>query len=323
MPTQMTKTTKMINNTIRIRGEILFIIFIALVGVMSFLRVSAQENEFAKENLNDINLINAPEIIAKNAVVFDSYDKKFLYAKNAEEITSLASLAKIITADVFINLNELRRERGHEIKEISIIKRNAGYNQGDKNLINGEKWRPENLIRYTLITSSNLATESIVKSVVDDEIVFTLLMKKHTKDMGFKNFTFNNSSGLPIIVKNKKTEKRIPGALGTAKEISLLFDQIFRNNKFIADASIIQKAKFINLSGNKHQVENVNFALSQIPNVIAGKTGTTDEAGGNVAIILEIKDKRYVIVVLGSTIEARYDDLAKLASTTEAFATSK
>lgn len=315
----------MMDKIIKTRVGFLFLTLVILIGVFSFLQAGAQENTIIKTNLKDINLINAPDIVAKNAVVFDSVEQKFLYAKNAEDIVPLASLAKIVTADVFLNLNEFRSRLNNqsEINEITIIKRGVGYNQGDRELVDGEKWRPENLIRYALITSSNFAIESVVKSMVDDEFVFTLLMKKSTKDRGFKKFTFNNSSGLPIIVKNKKTEERISGALGTAKETSLLFDEIFKNNKFIRDASIIQKAQFINLSGNKHQVENVNFALSQIPNVIAGKTGTTDEAGGNVAIILEIQNKQYVIVVLGSTIEARYEDLAKLASTTEAFATSK
>ena len=52
--------------------------------------------------VDDINTINAPEIIARNAVVYDVKNKKFIYAKNAEEAVPMASLVKIITSAVFL-----------------------------------------------------------------------------------------------------------------------------------------------------------------------------------------------------------------------------
>ena len=180
------------------------------------------------------------------------------------------------------------------------------------------------------MTSSNIAIQSITNSIVDDEFAFALLMNKKVRDLGYKSFDFKNVSGLSMDnpaynPKKNQTEvpKQIPSAIGSAKEIAILFNSIFTSIPFLGEASIIPEAKFINWSGNTHITKNVNFALTEIPNIIAGKTGTTEESGGNVMIIMDINGNRYVVVILGSTILDRYEDIKKLASSTQAFATSK
>lgn len=283
---------------------------------------------FSTSTLPDINVINAPEIIAKNAVVYDITDNQFIYAKNANESVPMASLVKIITATVFLKLNDSRLKQGNLITKIPIIKNNTGYNAGDRDLINGEVWKVENLIRYMLITSSNIAAQSLTNTIVDDEFAFATLMNREVKGLGFNSFNFKNVSGLSIDNPDynaKKPEtailpKQIPSAIGSAKEIALLFNSIFTNIPFLGNASIIPEAKFTNWSGNTHVTKNVNYSLFQIPNIIAGKTGTTEESGGNLIIIIKANQKKYAIVILGSTIEDRYNDTLKLASSTQAYA---
>ena len=255
----------------------------------------------------------------------------------------LASLAKIVTATVFLQLNSFRQKAGNPIEKIQISKRNTGYDKGDRDLIDGEVWKTENLIRYMLITSSNFAAESLIKSMIDDEFSFATLMNKTVKDWGFKSFSFANGSGLSIPNPNYNAKisnitlanlgnsldnsldnpKEIPSAYGSARETAVLFSYIFNKIPFLGQASIIPGATFLNWSGNTHDTVNVNQSLTQIPNIIAGKTGTTNESGGNVMIVVSINQKKYAIVVLGSTIDARYTDLMALAASTEAFATLK
>ena len=57
--------------------------------------------------------------------------------------------------------------------------------------------------------------------------------------------------------------------------------------------------------------------LSQIPRVLASKTGTTDLAGGNLAIIFKPNPTKTVVaVVLGSTPAGRFSDMLKLTKDT-------
>ena len=278
--------------------------------------------------LLDINKINAPEIVAKNAVVYDVTDKEFVYAKNADEPVPMASLVKVITAAVFLKLDSARQMQGDQNNTVQIIKKGVGYNQGDRDLINGEFWKKENLIRYMLITSSNFAAQSLSNNIIDDEFAFALLMNKIIKDLGFKSFNFKNVSGLSIPNPNYDPKtllalnasstipKQIPSAIGSAKEIAILFNSIFTGIPFLGEASIVPEATFLNLSGNTHNAKNINGSLAEIPNIIAGKTGTTDESGGNLIIIIDSNQKKYAIVILGSTIEDRYLDTIKLATAT-------
>jgi len=335
----LNSTNLSISRTKRILEFALFGIPVALLLLMFFIGVNIASADEPSGILVDTNRINAPEIVAKNAVVYDIENKKFIYAKNANESVPMASLAKIITAKVFLQLSEMRANQGNPIKAITISKKGDGFNAGDRGLVDGEVWRTENLIRYMLITSSNIAAKSLASSIVDDEFVFSLLMNGSVKDLGFTSFNFKNSSGLPISNPNYKptllassqnaidslSEKQgaqspqAPSAVGSAKEIAVLFSSIFNDAPFLGKASIIPEATFINLSGNTHTTKNVNYSIFQIPNIVAGKTGTTEESGGNLVIVINVHSHEYAIVILGSTIEDRYTDALKLASSTEAF----
>lgn len=290
--------------------------------------INTNKTSLSSSSPDNINEINAPDIVAKNAAVYDITNRRFVYAKNASEPVPMASLVKIITSTVFLQLNSARKKIGNSIETIKILKSGKGYNQGDRDLIDGEYWKVENLIRYMLITSSNYAAQSLVKSMIDDEFAFSLLMNKTVKDLGFKTFDFKNSSGLSIPNPNYNSkilnsQKEIPSAIGSAKEIAILFDSIFTNIPFLGSASVIPEATFINWSGNTHTTKNVNYSIFEIPNIIAGKTGTTEESGGNLIIVTNPNKQKYAIVILGSTIQDRYNDAVKLASSTEAFATLK
>ncbi len=69
-----------------------------------------------------------------------------------------------------------------------------------------------------------------------------------------------------------------------------------------------------------HVAINTDNALSKIPNLIGSKTGYTDLAGGNLAVAFDAGLGRPIImVVLGSTYDGRFIDMATLASSTLAY----
>lgn len=321
-------------------------LFVSLIFLsFEFINGGEVKAEVPTLPLADVNKINVPEIFAKNAVIYDVSNKDFIYAKSAEESVAMASLTKIITARLFLELNDERRKQNNLIGNVTITKTGPGENQGDRELINGEVWDTEDLIQYMLITSSNVAAESLSKSMTNDDFAFSLLMDTGVKQAGFKSFSFKNSSGLSMpeseynslgstspsttkppqasVSASKTKDKNVPSAYGSAKEIALLFNAIFTNSPSLALASIMPEANFVSKAGRKHQIKNINLALAQIPNIIAAKTGTTDESGANLVFVLDINQQKYIVVILGSTLEERYKDAAKMASSTKSLALSK
>ncbi|HNU96935.1 MAG TPA: D-alanyl-D-alanine carboxypeptidase, partial [Candidatus Portnoybacteria bacterium] len=65
-----------------------------------------------------------------------------------------------------------------------------------------------------------------------------------------------------------------------------------------------------------HKITNTNKLLGKIPQLIGGKTGYTEEAGGCLMTISNIIDNNYLItVILGST--QRENDTEKLIDWTQ------
>ncbi len=57
---------------------------------------------------------------------------------------------------------------------------------------------------------------------------------------------------------------------------------------------------------------NTDTALDQIPGILMGKTGYTDLAGGNLAVVFNAAGHEIVAVVLGSTQDGRFTDMEQL-----------
>ena len=67
------------------------------------------------------------------------------------------------------------------------------------------------------------------------------------------------------------------------------------------------------LEGIKHRFANTNRLIYDIPQFLAGKTGFTDIAGGNLAVMADIGVNQPVgIIVLGSSENGRFEDVLKL-----------
>jgi D-alanyl-D-alanine carboxypeptidase len=72
------------------------------------------------------------------------------------------------------------------------------------------------------------------------------------------------------------------------------------------------------VDGKRLTIHNTDQALGAIPGVIMGKTGLTDLAGGNLAVVFDLGPGTtpIVAVVLGSTESGRFDDMKKIISAT-------
>jgi D-alanyl-D-alanine carboxypeptidase len=74
----------------------------------------------------------------------------------------------------------------------------------------------------------------------------------------------------------------------------------------------------------KHQASNTDILTHTIPGLIAGKTGYSDLAGGNLTIVFDAGIQHPVVVaVLGSTYEGRFDDVNALVKASIATIVSK
>lgn len=248
----------------------------------------------------DISHKNIPtDIIAESYIVYDVRDNKVLYSKNENKVLPLASLTKVITAATAVNLKN--RETKIVIKS-SLMREDEKLDFG---LQEGQIWKMSDLLKYGLTISSNSSMDIIASTIASSNREFVGKMNDYVKSLGFTKFHFNSASGLDY--------GEVLGGEGTALEYA----------KFLAKSYELIPDLLSYTTNSRINILSEEISLYQIPNtfaeadksiaLLASKTGFTDAAGGNLAIIFNYEINRpLVLVVLGSTPEGRFTDVLKI-----------
>lgn len=263
----------------------------------------AQNKYFIEEYINE-EKISFPQIAIEGqaAYVFDIENQKVLFNKNPNSQLPLASLTKVMTAFTVLNTN----------KKTDLVRiENSHLETGSfTSLIPGEHFRLSDLIDYTLTTSSNGGAMALA-SLSGDTNDFVYKMNQLSKKIGMKNTYFLNPTGLDELNTNK------PGATGSAKDITILFEHVLKNNPELFESTNKTDFETISKEGYVHDTYNTNKIINKLPNALASKTGYTDLAGGNLAVVINPSlNNPIVIVVLGSSKEGRFRDVSRLSDAT-------
>lgn len=244
------------------------------------------------------------EVRARAAFVYDVNKQEVLFEKNAESVLPLASITKLMTSMLSYELLEESSK--------SPITRRALQQSGSTGFSEGEVLSLKNLNRLTLISSSNDAAYALAAAVgeklgnKDPAAQFVAGMNIRAEEIGLDSLSFKNPTGLDV----SDTE---PGAIGSAKDVSLLLSYILKNYPEILEPTQLYAARVYTETGEFHDVENTNEVLYAIPNLLASKTGYTDLAGGNLTVAFDAGfDRPIIITVLGSTREERFSDVVRI-----------
>jgi len=251
---------------------------------------------------------------AKAAYVFDIQKNQVVYENNQNTQLPLASLTKLMTALTAIKLIPTN-------SKITIKKEFIDYNGDEKGITANESWTLKDLLDFSLITSSNDGMRSVA-SAIGSQILnstdysmgrkeFVTKMNENAKSLGLTQTYYINESGLD--------EGKVNGGYGSAENIAQLMEYMLKNYPQILEATKYPVTKINSLS-KTHTAVNTDTAIEKIPNLIASKTGYTDIAGGNLAVIFDASIGRpIVIVVLGSSENGRFEDVKTLVQASLAY----
>ena len=258
----------------------------------------------AVEKIDYDSLLN--EIKAKSFYVYDINNGKAIFAKDEHLQLPLASVTKLMSGLVIFDI----------LPKTTIVKisKEDISEEGDTGLIVGEDWKLKDLLDFTLITSSNdgmHALSSALNSYENTKNEDTVkLMNDKAKSLDLENTLFLNETGLDV-------DGSLSGAYSSAYDVSLILKNIIKNNPALISQTKNDSEQFISESNISHFASNTNISINNIPNIIASKTGFTDLAGGNLAIIFDAGFSYPIaIVVLGSTADDRFTDVEKLVKLT-------
>ncbi len=131
----------------------------------------------------------APDVSAQQAVLIEQSSGRVLFAKDADEQASIASITKVMTAIIAIESGEMN--------EKATVSRNAIYTEGSSiYLEQGEEMSLTDLVYGLMLRSGNDAAVAIAEHVGGSEEGFVYLMNEKAKWLGMKNTHFDNPHGL-------------------------------------------------------------------------------------------------------------------------------
>lgn len=232
---------------------------------------------------------------AKAAIVYDLATGETLYAKNADAQLPLASLTKLLA--VYAALDSLSPSTPVAISST------ATEVEYPKAFSEGQVLALGDLSRLTLTASLNDGAAAIIEAVAEQKQVSQgEALGQAASSLNLSQTYALNGSGLDM-------SQTLSGAYGSARDMALLSGALVNKAPEIAAATAKSKATAKSEGGTSYQVSNTDPLVNTIPNLLLSKTGFTDLAGGNLALVIDVGINHPVaIIILGSSKEARFTD---------------
>ncbi|HEX9025819.1 MAG TPA: D-alanyl-D-alanine carboxypeptidase [Clostridium sp.] len=225
-----------------------------------------------------------PEITAEAALTMDLETGEIIYCKDADSKRYPASTTKLLTG---LLLSE-NKQPTEDLEYTKSAKEQPEYSLNLNYMHNtmqpGDKVTADDIMKGLLLFSGNDTAYVIADNVSGDSKSFAELMNKRAKELGANNSNFITPNGL-----------HDPNHYTTAYDLSLITKAAFAN-PWEKETMELQKAP-INIKNSKIILENRNLTLGKNGN-LAGKTGTTNEAGGCLATVYERDGRKLIGVVL-------------------------
>ncbi|MBI3631761.1 MAG: D-alanyl-D-alanine carboxypeptidase [Candidatus Staskawiczbacteria bacterium] len=218
--------------------------------------------------------------------------KEVLFKKNETKILPIASLSKLMTALIVLENYNLQQQVA--ITDIDVSQEGE---QGDLKV--GQVLSVKNLLYIALIESSNDAAFALSSVIGQDRFVY--LMNVKAENIGLLNTHFADSSGLN------------PGSYSTAKNLVALTEYLLNKHSLVWQIIGLKEYDLYLDNGQfHHKLISTNKLLGEMPEIIGGKTGFTNNAKGTFLVIEKSPTEgNYLInVILGST--DRLEEMKKI-----------
>jgi serine-type D-Ala-D-Ala carboxypeptidase (penicillin-binding protein 5/6) len=237
---------------------------------------------------------------AAQAILIDAKSGIVLYEKDADSAVPPASMSKLVTQTVVfdaLKAGTLKLDQEF-IVSTDAWKRGGGAAGGSTMYAEvNSRIKVDDLIHAAIIQSANDACIVLAEGMSGSEQAFTQRMANKAKELGLKNSTFANATGLPD-----------PNHKMSVRDLSTVARYIITNHPDYY--KIYGQPEFL---WNKINQQNRNPLLKDYPGADGMKTGYTKEAGYGLVGSALRDGRRLILVVAGlPTINDRKAEAQKL-----------
>lgn len=232
-----------------------------------------------------------PQVSADESVYIPSYlaidfqTGDVILEKNADEVRRVASLTKIMTAVVALDLADPQEE--FEVSEYA-----ADRIPTKIGVVPGEKMTLEELLHAIMLTSANDAAE-VIREGIDrkyGEDVFIRAMNEKARFLGLTDTSFDNPQGFDG-----------QENFSTARDFAILSHYAMAHYPEFEKA-VSKDYAFLSENGSHKQFDLINWngLIGVYPNTYGIKIGYTENAGKTTIVASEREGKHVLVVLLGA-----------------------
>ena len=237
-----------------------------------------------------------PDVSAEGVLVKRLRTGEVLLAKNETKIFAIASLAKLMTAMLFIE-----RVGASEFVTVSSESQSVLESDEKRSKVKaGEALKAEDLLMLLVAESDNdaayaAAEAAILRAKPELSLVpfagrvaeFVFLMNDKREALGLRNTHFMNPGGRDNLLN-----------YSTAEELFLLARQIYHDYPAIWNVSRIIEGDIFSKEGTSYHFENTNELLKEFPAIYGSKTGFTDQAGEALLMLYDLAPRDPIFAVI-------------------------
>lgn len=237
---------------------------------------------------------------AAGIFAYDFTDGSIIHSENADLALPLASLTKLMTVRVALESRDPETIYTIEPRDLSP--------EGSIGLAAGERYRLRDLARAALIASSNDAALALSHASGLSDGSFLTSANAEARSLGLSSLQFKSVTGL-----DTKDEGGETTAYGSPRDILMLLERDLADFPGTFKETTAENASISSLGGKTISLSNTNRALLGLPLLTASKTGYTQNAGGNLAILWKAEGGHELgAAVLGSSEDGRFSDMLSL-----------
>lgn len=240
-------------------------------------------------------ILSKPSHALVSSITIDAETGSVISSSSADTLRYPASLTKLMT--LYITFDALEKGLITMNDELPVSRHAAGMAPSKLGLRAGEKIKVRDAVMAVVVKSANDCATVLAEGLGYSEQNFAKSMTKVAKELGMKNTTYRNASGLPN--KDQKTTARDMAILGAA-----VYHHFPKYYKLFATKKFTYKGKTIYTH---------NHLLSTYAGADGMKTGFTNAAGFNIVTSAAKDGKRVIAVTMGhNTAKLRDKKVASL-----------
>ena len=222
------------------------------------------------------------------ALLVGDFNGNIIKKENTMAVRPLASITKVMTS--ILTLEKIKSGDISMSDRVTISRTASVIPYGIK-LVAGKQYTVEDLLKATIIRSSNNAAYALAEYVSDGDVPsFINAMNNKARQFGLNSLRFCTPHGLP------------PGDTGTC------MDQGNAEDLYGLAREAIAYKEYLNISrnakdyidGGEIKLKSTNALLGKVGGVDGLKTGYHKAAGSNIILTAQRGNDRVIVVILGS-----------------------